>query len=167
MMLATIIALVLVTVPGRVTNTSTSNSQLFYVLMDYGMRVFHAGKDFFELKNPIRVGGVKLQKIRIHNLKSIHEVKLSEIKAILMEESKTKEWKVTTRCFSIDRNIGLQQMTVGAESKLKVFFKTKGSEYATHSGQENLSTSDRNGTREPFHALKLRGPFAKLEGMAD
>ncbi|VDK47858.1 unnamed protein product, partial [Taenia asiatica] len=61
--------------------------------MDYGMRVFHAGKDFFELKNPIRVGEVKLQKNRIYNLKSIHEVKLSEIKAILMEESKTKEWK--------------------------------------------------------------------------
>ncbi|VDK22653.1 unnamed protein product [Taenia asiatica] len=89
------------------------------------MRVFHAGKDFFELKNPIRVGRVELQNIRIHNLKSIYEVKLPEIKAIPMEESKTKEWKVTTRCFSIDWNIGLQQLTVNAESKLKVFFKTK------------------------------------------
>ncbi|VDK24806.1 unnamed protein product, partial [Taenia asiatica] len=76
------------------------------------MRVFHAGKDFFELKNPIRVSRVELQKIRIHNLKSIYEVKLPEIKAIPMEESKTKEWKVTTRCFSIDWNIGLQQLTV-------------------------------------------------------
>ena len=39
--------------------------------MDYGMRVLHAGKDFFKLKNPIWVGRVELQKIRIHNLRSI------------------------------------------------------------------------------------------------
>ncbi|KAL5971153.1 hypothetical protein TSMEX_001114 [Taenia solium] len=95
---------------GRMTNTCTSKLQLFHVLMDYGMRVFHAGKDFFKLKNPIR---------------SINEVKLPEIKAIPMEESKTNEWKVTTRCFSIDWNIGLKQLTVDAESKLKVFFKTQ------------------------------------------
>ncbi|KAL5971365.1 hypothetical protein TSMEX_000902, partial [Taenia solium] len=107
------------------TNTSTSNLQLFHVLMDYGMRVLHAGKDFFELKNPFRVGRVELQEIRIHNLKSIYEVKLPEIRAISMEESKTKEWKVTTRCFSIDWDINLKQLTVDAESKLKVFFKTK------------------------------------------
>ena len=149
------------------TNTSTSNLQLFHVLVDYGMRVLHADKSFFELKYPIRVDRVELQKIRIHNLKSIYEVKLPEIKAIPMEESKTNEWKVTTRCFSIDWNIGLKQLAVDAESKLKVLFKTKVSECVAHSGQENLSTSDINGTGELFYTLKLRGPFAKLEGMAD
>ncbi|KAL5971376.1 hypothetical protein TSMEX_000891, partial [Taenia solium] len=110
--------------------------------------------DFFELKNPIRVGRLELQKIRIHNLKSIYEVKLPEKKAIPMEESKSKEWKVTKRCFSIDWNIGLKQLTVDAESKLKVFFKSKVSECVAHSGQENLSTSDINNTGELFYTLK-------------
>eukprot|EP00108_Taenia_solium_P007941 TsM_000106000 transcript=TsM_000106000 gene=TsM_000106000 len=119
------LSLLLITEPGRMTNTSTSKLQLFHVLMDYGLRVFHAGKGFFELKNPIRVGRLEPQKTRTHNPKSIYEVKLPEKKAIPMEESKSKEWKVTTRCFSIDWNIGLKQLAVDAESKLKVFSRPR------------------------------------------
>ncbi|KAH9278579.1 hypothetical protein ECG_09039 [Echinococcus granulosus] len=106
-------------------NTSSSNLQLFHILMDYGMRLLHKGQDFFELKNPIQVAKVELQKICIYNLKSIYEVSLPEVKVLPMEESRREEWEVTTRCFSIDWNIGLKQLTVCAESKLRAFFKTK------------------------------------------
>ena len=42
MVLTTFVALLLITEPGRMTNTSTSNLQSFHVLMDYGMRVLRA-----------------------------------------------------------------------------------------------------------------------------
>ncbi|VDM35567.1 unnamed protein product [Hydatigera taeniaeformis] len=99
--------------------------RLFHVLLDYGMRLLHAGKDFFEVKDLIRVSRVELQNIRIHNLKSIYEASVPELRALPVDESMKEGWKVTTRCFSIDLNIGLRELTVSAESKLKVFFKTK------------------------------------------
>ncbi|KAL5102598.1 hypothetical protein TcWFU_002561 [Taenia crassiceps] len=90
---ATILALLMIVGIGKMTNTPNGSLQLFHILMDYGMRVFHAGKDFFELKNPIRMARVELQKVRIFNLKSVYDSSLPEVKALPVEESKTEEWK--------------------------------------------------------------------------
>lgn len=75
------------------TNTSSGSLQLFHICMEYGMRLLHASKDFFGVKNPVQVARVGLRKLRIHNLKSIYDASLPEVKTFAAEKKERRSGK--------------------------------------------------------------------------
>lgn len=117
--------LLLITVTSSETNYTSSNLEVFHILVNYGMTLFHAGRDYYPLKDNLRLKNVELQNATVYNLKSIYEACIPEVQSLPWKLEEKGTWKVTSRCFKLNWCIGFDELRVEAQSKLNTFFKTK------------------------------------------
>ncbi|VDD82251.1 unnamed protein product [Mesocestoides corti] len=113
--------------PSHGSDSPTTGSKIFHILTQYGMTLLHAGKDFYQLKLPLKLKNVEIRNVSVFNLASMNEACPPRIQSLPSGKGKIGKWSTVERCFRLDWCIGLDELRVEGQSKIKLFFKTKAS----------------------------------------